>query len=419
MNKRQPSTRATFLFRLFFFGLLWAVQLPAQTGFAQEQTAGAAPADLSLRDFRPRSTLIVPETKLAHAAFPVIDLHTHFRLRMREATPEDLGKYVREVLDPNQVAICISLDAKLGEEDEHLNYLAGPLADRFGVFVHLDFQGSGQAARPETWAVNQPSFAREVAAKLQRAKASGCLGVKFFKQFGLEHPDSQGRPLRINDRRFDPIWKACGELGLPVLMHVADPAAFFLPTDATNERWEELARHPEWSFADSKFPRRERLAEDFLEVVARHRGTTFVAAHCLNYANDLGTLGKWLEAHSNLYVDIASRINELGRQPYTARAFFDRFDQRILFATDGPWPAERLGYYWRFLETFDENFPYSEKQPPPQGLWSIDGIGLRQESLRRIYFENAIRLMPALKEKYERSSRKLHEQATKPPEKGA
>ncbi|MFN9363707.1 MAG: hypothetical protein ACK6CE_02780, partial [Planctomycetota bacterium] len=161
MNKRQPRTRATFLFRLFFFGLLWAVQLPAQTGFAQEQTAGAAPADLSLRDFRPRSTLIVPETKLAHAAFPVIDLHTHFRLRMREATPEDLGKYVREVLDPNQVAICISLDAKLGEEDEHLNYLAGPLADRFGVFVHLDFQGSGQAARPETWAVNQPSFARE------------------------------------------------------------------------------------------------------------------------------------------------------------------------------------------------------------------------------------------------------------------
>ncbi|MFM7564529.1 MAG: amidohydrolase family protein, partial [Planctomycetota bacterium] len=255
--------------------------------------------------------------------------------------------------------------------------------------------------------------------KLQIAKAAGCLGLKFFKQFGLEHPDAQGKPLRINDKRFDPIWRACGDLGMPVIIHVADPAAFFLPTDATNERWEELARHPEWSFADPKFPRREQLAQDFLEVVARHRGTTFIAAHCLNYANDLGTLGKWLDTNPNLYVDIASRINELGRQPYTARAFFDRFDQRILFATDGPWPAQRLGYYWRFLETFDENFPYSEKQPPPQGLWSICGIGLRQESLRRIYFENAIRLIPALKEKYEKTSRELLEKANRAPEKGA
>ena len=375
--------------------------------------------DILLREFRPESTLIIPETKLAHAAFPAIDLHTHFRLRMREATPEDLGKYVREVLDPNHIAICVSLDAKLGEEDEHLKYLSGPLSDRFGVFVHLDFQGSGAVDRPETWAVNQPSFGREAAAKLQAAKAAGCLGVKFFKQFGLEHPDAKGKPLRINDKRFDPIWRACGDLGMPVIIHVADPAAFFLPTDATNERWEELARHPEWSFADPKFPRREQLAEDFLEVVARHRGTTFIAAHCLNYANDLGTLGKWLDTNPNLYVDIASRINELGRQPYTARAFFDRFDQRILFATDGPWPAQRLGYYWRFLETFDENFPYSEKKPPPQGLWSICGIGLRQESLRRIYFENAIRLIPSLKEKYERTSRELLEKANRAPEKGA
>ncbi len=297
--------------------------------------------------------------------------------------------------------------------------MSGKLADRFGVFVHLDFQGDGAPDRPETWAVNQPSYGREVAAKLQVAKAAGCLGVKFFKQFGLEYLDSRGQPLRINDRRFDPIWKACGELEMPVLIHVADPAAFFLPTDSTNERWEELARHPEWSFADPKFPRREQLASDFLEVVARHRGTKFIAAHCLNYGNDLSTLGKWLEAHPNLFVDIASRINELGRQPYTARAFFDRFDQRILFATDGPWPAQRLGYYWRFLETFDENFPYSEKQPPPQGLWNIFGIGLRQESLRRIYYENAIRLIPSLKEKYERTSRELLERANKPPEKGA
>lgn len=405
---------ALTLFATLLFG-------EALTAAAYQQLEPATPAgpDLSLREFRPESTLIVAETKLAHAAFPAIDLHTHFRLRMREATPEDLGKYVREVLDPNQIAICVSLDAKLGEEDEHLKYLSGPLSDRFGVFVHLDFQGSGTADRPETWAVNQPSFAREVAAKLQAAKAAGCLGLKFFKQFGLEHPDAQGKPLRINDKRFDPIWRACAELGLPVLIHVADPAAFFLPTDATNERWEELARHPEWSFADPKFPRREQLAEDFLEVVARHRGTTFIAAHCLNYANDLGTLGKWLENNPNLYIDIASRINELGRQPYTARAFFDRFDQRILFATDGPWPAQRIGYYWRFLETFDENFPYSEKNPPPQGLWNICGIGLRQESLRRIYFENAIRLIPALKEKYERSARELHEKANRAPEKGA
>lgn len=362
----------------------------------------AQPPKLDISEFRPKSMLVVPQSNLEHARFPVIDVHTHFRFRMREATPEDLGKYVREILDPQRVAVCISLDAVLGAEDEHLQALGGELSDRFGVFVHLDFQGSGAAEDPSSWACNQPGFVREVVERLRVAKSKGVLGLKFFKQFGLEYRDARGALLRIDDEQFDPIWKVCGELGFPILIHTADPAAFFEPIDATNERWEELSRHPEWSFADPRFPRREALAAALLRVVARHRTTRFIAAHCLNYAEDLGTLGGWLDRHPNLYVDFASRIGELGRQPYTARAFFDRFDSRVVFGTDGPWPGARLHAYWRFLESFDEYFPYSEKQPPPQGLWQIYGLGLREESLRRIYHENAMALMPALREKYER-----------------
>jgi predicted TIM-barrel fold metal-dependent hydrolase len=301
------------------------------------------------------------------------------------------------------------LDATLGEEDDHIKLLGGDLADRFGVFVHIDWQGSGADDDPASWSCNQVSFSRTVVEQLRVAKSKGCLGLKVFKQFGLGYRGPDGELLKIDDSRFDPIWHACGELNFPVLIHTADPAAFFEPINHENERWEELSRHPEWSFADESFPRREELLMAFLRVVERHRKTMFIAAHCANYAEDLEALGKWLEKHPNLYVDLASRIGELGRQPYTARAFLERFDDRILFGTDGPWPAERLGYYWRFLESFDEHFPYSEKQPPPQGLWTIYGVGLPRESLEKIYFRNALTLLPDLSDRYARASEKLKE----------
>ena len=205
--------------------------------------------------------------------------------------------------------------------------------------------------------------------------------------------------MKIDDVRWDPIWRTCGQLGIPVIIHTADPIAFFRPIDETNERWEELFRHPEWGFPPDKFPSRESLLADCNRVIQRHPKTTFIGAHMANSSEDLATVASWLEKYPNLVVELASRIGELGRQPYTARAFFIKYADRILFGTDGPWPELRITYYWRFLETYDEYFPYSEKEFPPQGLWRIYGLGLPDRVLKQIYYENACRLIPGVKTK--------------------
>ena len=377
--------------------LLLAVALPAA---AQEPLDGRDGRQLLLQNFRPQSMLKVEENHLPRAKFPVVDVHTHFFIRTRHS-PEQLDAFV-QTMDRNNIAVCVSLDGTLDNRiTEHLKYLARH-KDRFVVFANIDFQGTGQAQDPATWDVNRPDFARRVVRQLAEAKQIGAAGLKLFKQFGLTYRNADGSLIQIDDRRFDPIWQACGEQGLPVLIHTADPAAFFLPIDEKNERWEELHRHPDWSFWGDKFPDRHQLLEDFLRVVKRHPGTTFIGAHVAGNAEDLKAVGQWLDEHPNLHVEIASRISELGRQPYTARAFFLKYQDRILFGTDGPWPEERLRLYWRFLETYDENFPYSEKEFPPQGLWNIYGIGLPDEVLRKVYHENAARLIPEIRKRLAR-----------------
>ncbi|MCO6457872.1 MAG: amidohydrolase [Pirellulaceae bacterium] len=357
--------------------------------------------DLLLKNFRPRPQLRVPSTRLQAARFPVVDVHTHFRHRFRHS-PEQLDAFV-QLMDRNRIAVCISLDGQLGDElEEHQRYLQQRYPDRFLIFANIDWQGDGQPDDPATWDCHRPDFARRTAQRLEDARTRGAVGLKIFKQFGLGYRNPDGSLIRIDDPRWDPIWQACGRLKLPVLIHTADPAAFFAPIDETNERWEELHRHPEWSFPADKFPPRQELLDARNRVIERHPGTTFIGAHMANNPEDLAAVGQWLDRYPNLYVEFASRIAELGRQPYTARTFFLRYADRILFGTDGPWPEARLHAYWRFLETYDENFPYSEKDFPPQGLWNIHGIGLPDDVLRKVYHENAERLFPALREKLRR-----------------
>ena len=222
-----------------------------------------------------------------------------------------------------------------------------------------------------------------------------------FKDLGLAFRNPDGSLVRVDDPRWDPIWEACGKLGLPVLIHTADPRAFFDEIDETNERWEELKRHPDWSFHGPGFPTYEELIKQFLAIVARHPKTTFIGAHVASSAEDLDSVGRWLDAYPNLYVDLAARIAELGRQPYSARRFVVKYADRVLFGTDGPRVAERLHYHWRFLETFDEYFPYAENAFPPQGFWNIYGVGLPDDVLKKVYYENAARLIPGVKERYE------------------
>ncbi|MFI4875576.1 MAG: amidohydrolase family protein [Blastopirellula sp. JB062] len=374
------------------------------SAFAQDSEIQPATLDgrdgrnLALDQFFPVPQLKVAETKLRQAKFPVIDAHTHFRYRLR-SSPEQLDDFVA-VMDEQQIAVCVSLDGRLGDEfDEHAKDLWTKYPNRFLIYANIDWQGDGDPDKPETWDCQRPDFGRRMALALAEVRRKGASGLKLFKQFGLGYEDADGSLLKIDDPRWDPIWKACGELGLPVIIHTADPAAFFQPIDETNERWEELHRHPDWSFAADKYPSREQLLEARNRVIERHPHTTFIGAHFANNAEDLATVGKWLDKYPNLVIEPASRISELGRQPYTSRKFFLKYADRILFGTDGPWPELRLTYYWRFLETYDEYFPYSEKSFPPQGFWRIYGIGLPDDVLKKVYYENACRLIPHAEEK--------------------
>ncbi|MCP4193927.1 MAG: amidohydrolase family protein [Planctomycetaceae bacterium] len=332
------------------------------------------------------------------ARYPVVDVHTHFRHRLK-GSQQRLDDFVR-VMDRNGIAICASLDGRLPEILlEHQQELKEKYQDRFVVFANIDWRGDGKEEDPSSWDCQRPDFVRRTVKSLETAAQQGASGLKIFKRFGLNYQNADGSLIRIDDPRWDPIWKACGRLGLPVIIHTADPAAFFRPIDETNERWEELSRHPDWSFYGDAFPRREELLAARNRVIARHPQTLFIGAHVANNPEDLQTVSTWLEQYPNLYVEFASRIGELGRQPYTARKFFLKHSDRILFGTDGPWPETRLRLYWRFLETFDEYFPYSEKEFPPQGFWRIYGIGLPDHVLRRVYYENASRIVPGVRQK--------------------
>lgn len=368
---------------------------------AQEPSLQVDP-NLPLAEFRPQSRLNVKQTLIPAAKFPVIDVHSHFQIRLRH-DPVALDNFIA-VMNRNRIAMCISLDGTLGGKlSEHQEFLKRA-PNRFAIFANIDFVGQGERSRPETWDCNQPDFVRVTCEQLRQAVQQGVCGLKFFKQFGLEYRNRDGSLIQIDDPRFDPIWETCGELGIPVIMHTADPSAFFLPITPNNERYEELSRHPDWAFPADKFPSRSSLHEARNNVIAKHPKTIFIAAHLGNDGEDLAETAKWLDTYPNLYVEIASRIAELGRQPYTARRFFLQYQTRILFGTDGPWPEKRLNSYWRFLETDDEYFPYSEKEFPPQGFWNIYGIHLPAEVLTQIYRDNLLKILPRLQTKYEAAS---------------
>jgi len=378
-----------------------------QTIRADDPASSNRPVAVS--DFTPHPQVKLTRTGIERAKFSVVDVHCHFYNRLKH-DPESLRLYL-EAMDRNNIAISISLDGTLGPRlDTHLAYLQSASKDRFVVFANIDWEGRDETSdvskedNPSTSpsflpAFEKPDFAQTTIEQLRLAKSKGVSGLKIFKQLGLTYRHADGTFVAIDDLRWDPIWEACGRLGFPVIMHTADPNAFFQPIDATNERYEELSRRPQWSFYNRGTPTRSQLHEARNRVIARHPQTTFIAAHFGNDAEDLEETAAWLDKYPNLVVEFASRISELGRQPRAAREFFERFQDRIFFGTDGPFPEERLRAYWRFLETPDEYFPYSEKSPPPQGLWNISGIQLPDEILRKVYYENASRIIPNVREK--------------------
>jgi predicted TIM-barrel fold metal-dependent hydrolase len=249
---------------------------------------------------------------------------------------------------------------------------------------------------PDYSRIDDPDFAAQVVQGLERARANGAAGVKIFKNLGLTLRDKSGRIVGVDDPRLDPIWATAGRLNMPVLIHSGDPAAFFEPIDRHNERWMQLNRHPSWSFGGPRFPARAQVLAQRNRMIARHRGTNFIGAHMGGNAEDLEALGKVLDALPNFYVDICGRVAELGRQPYSARRFFRKYADRILYATDrhpGRDRQPRYRIYYRFLETADEYFDYYNHPFPPTGEWKIYGIYLPDDVLKKVYRENADRLL--------------------------
>lgn len=347
---------------------------------------------LYLDEFRPRSELKVPEHILTEAKFPCVNVHTH----PGRLSPEQIDEMVA-VMDEANIAVSVSLDGRLGPDFRtHYHQLTKRHPGRFVVFARMDYQGDGDPERPETWAVNQPDFGPRTAQQLTEAVRIGASGLKLTKALGLYLRDAEGRLIKPDDPRFDPVWQRAGELGIPVLWHCSDPIAFFRKIDEHNERWEELYRHPEWSFHGADFPDHQELIDARNRVIARHPRTTFICAHMADIPEDLAKLGRYLDTWPNMYVEIAARVAELGRQPYTARRFFLKYPDRILFGTDGVPPLSELIPHWRFLETWDEYFPYEDNPFPPQGFWNIYGIGLPDEVLRKLYYQNANRLIPGV-----------------------
>jgi predicted TIM-barrel fold metal-dependent hydrolase len=342
--------------------------------------------DLLLRDFRPRSQAVLHETSVQRARFSVVDAHNHLGETFGGGWIRSPAVELLDVLDQAGVRVLVDLDGGWGEAtlEHHLDHFRAAAPERFVHFGGVDW------AR---WPEHGPRFGEWAAGRLRAQARRGAGGLKIWKGLGLQVRDPEGRLAAVDDQRLDPIWATAGELNLPVVIHVADPVAFFDPLDSRNERWEELQAHPDWHFPSPPFPPFRSIVDALARLVLRHPRTTFIGAHVGCYAENLAWVGDLLDRAPNFHVDIAARIAELGRQPFTARRFFLRFADRILFGTDLPAALPMYQLHYRFLETEDEYFPYGLSDPPDQGRWRIYALDLPEDVLQKVYFLNAERLI--------------------------
>lgn len=368
----------------------------------EEEEAPAGHHSLELSQFAPKSMLQVHESQVARSKFPLIDFHTHITnsaksvrgvslasARTYAATPKEL----LDVMDRKNIRAMVNLTGGYGEglSDTIAKYDRA-FPGRFYSFTEPCYERFKEA--------NYPKLQADM---IEDAHRRGARGLKILKTLGLYLRENitSGELVKIDDKRFDPMWDACGQLNMPVAIHVSDPVAFFTPTDRFNERYEELNNHPDWSFYGKDFPSNAELLEARNRVFARHPKTRFVGLHVGNFSENLANVSENLDRFPNMSADIAARIGELGRQPRTGKKFIEKYQDRVLFGTDATphgdrFPQQVFGdrlyeIYYRFLETDDEYFDYAPAEIPPQGRWRIYGIDLQESVLRKIYFENAAR----------------------------
>lgn len=345
---------------------------PRKDAFIEMVTAKASVA-LRLSDYHPRSMLVSPEHEVGRPRFPVIDYHNHLDAQ----DPRNLLR----IMDECGIEMIVNITMRVGREalDMIAKYHAAA-PGRFATYGWMDWSD-----------LPSPGFFQRAVDRLEELAEHGVCGLKLWKDLGTSLRDETGKLLRVDDERLAPLFEKAAELGVPIMFHTADPDAFFLPINPENERYEELAAHPEWSFYGSHFSKQELLAQRD-RVFARHPRTTFVAAHVAERPENLEYVGCLLRTYQNLSVDIGARCAELGRQPYTARNFFLQYSDRILFGTDLVPEPEMYRLHFRFLETDDQYFEYPS-HASRQGRWNIYGLFLPDEVLRRVYRDNALRLL--------------------------
>lgn len=379
-----------------------------QLGFGSEGTPAKKdtnqPQPLDLTQYEPKSMLQVHESHVEKSKFPLIDFHTHISVSAKsergiELVPErqylGTAEELLAVMDRKNIRAMVNLTG---------GYEKG-LAETVSKYDRAHPGRFYTFAEPSYSRFKEADYPKLQAQAIEQAHRDGARGLKILKTLGLYLREgiTSGTLVKIDDPRFDPMWDACGQLNMPVAIHVSDPIAFFTPTDRFNERYEELNNHPDWSFHGGDFPSNEELLAARNRVMARHPKTQFVVLHVGNFAESLQNVSENLDRFPNMFVDIAARVGELGRQPVTSRKFFDKYQDRILFATDATphgdeFPQQVFNeklyeIYFRFLETEDEYFDYAPAKIPPQGRWRIYGINLADAILRKVYYENSARLL--------------------------
>jgi predicted TIM-barrel fold metal-dependent hydrolase len=365
----------------------WTQTAPSPADKSQIGYKVAADADqkktLLLKDFHPVSMLHVPVHQVPKAKFYVVDVHNH--VNDAAGIDEHMDpKRVVEIMDATNVKTVIILTGMWGDKLQHvIDEMVKPYPGRFIVFTQIDWSR-----------IDEPDFGPAMVHQLDDAVSRGARGLKVLKDLGLGARDKNGKLIAIDDPRIDPIWQECGRLGIPVSIHSGDPEAFFRPTDGTNERYEELNEHPDWSFAAPEYPKLDQLLEARNRVFARHPETRFVSLH-MGWPENLPWVVRMLDEHPNVMVEFGAREAELGRQPRQTRELFLKYQDRVMFGTDNGMDEEMYRNFFRWLETAAESFdPWGY---PGQGRWEIYGLALPDSVLEKIYHLNAERMFKQFK----------------------
>ncbi len=334
--------------------------------------------EMGFEEYNPPSTLKVPEHPVTRAKYPFIDVHNH----QFSMPTQNLADLVAE-MDKLNMAVMVNLSGRGRGSDEHLQQALQNVQqhypNRFIVFTNINLR-----------TIDEPGWTERTVAQIRHDVALGANGLKIYKSQGMDNKDARGHRIKIDDPRIGPVWEVCGELGIPVLIHAADPKSFWQPMDANNERWLELKTHPRRKRDDTHPAPWQTIINEQHNVFRQHPRTTFINAHLGWYANDLATLGQLMEEFPNMYAEIGAVIAELGRQPRFAKEFLTKYQDRVMFGKDA-WHPEEYYTYFRVLETADEYFPYYKKY---HAYWKMYGLELSDEVLRKIYYKNALQVIP-------------------------